>query len=112
MSTAAAPTSIASRQLPLFEGHKVPQARLSFGGALNLNLTSLEDVALVKALGLGAEGTVTFEVDGQDKPLVLGFKCTGRGHRFRKLDEVDSIVSTHRISINDVRDGDEPEDED
>jgi hypothetical protein len=109
MSTATV-TEMQPRQLPLFEGHKVPQARLSFGGSMNLSLTSPEDVALVKALTLGAEGTVTFTLDGHDRPLALGFKCTGRGHRFRKLDEVDSIVSTHRISINDVREGDEDED--
>jgi len=114
MSTAAAVSDIGAGrgQLPMFEGFKVPTARLSFGGALELTLTNPADVALVKALKLGAEATVTIAVDGHERELVLGGKCTARGHKFRKLDESDSIVSTHRLVINDVREGDADGDED
>jgi hypothetical protein len=115
MSTAA-PASVSelsSRQLPMFEGFKVPRARLAFAGGLEMTLTNPEDVALIKALKWGAEATVTIAVDGHDRELVLGAKCVGRSYRFRKMEDSDSAVSVHRIVINDVRDGDEdPEGDD
>lgn len=111
MSTATV-TDLPPRQLkfPRFDGLQVPQARLSFGGALELALTNAEDIALVEALGLGAELTVTLKVDGLDRELTLGARCVGRSHKFRKKEESDSVVGVHRIVINDVRAGDEPED--
>lgn len=99
-------------KLPRFDKYRVPQARLSFGGALELSLTSTEDVELVEALALGATGTVVFSVDGVEREVTLGWRCTGRAHRFRKLDGDEGVVGTHRIVINDVRDGDDdPEDD-
>ncbi len=108
MSTAAVADLNEARQLklPRFEGYTVPTARLSFGGALELKLTSQDDVDLVAALKLGAEATITINVDGHDRELVLGGKVVNRGNKFRKLDESDSVVSTHRLVINDVREGD------
>lgn len=113
MSTAAAPTPIASRQLPLFEGHKVPRARLTFGGALELALTNTDDVALVKALELGAEGTITLAVDGHDREITLGAKCVGRcGARSPRCRRRRACGTGGLIVINDVRDGDDDDPED
>lgn len=109
MSTAPVTPIDEGRQLrlPRFERYRVPQARLAFGGALELTLTNPEDVALVEALALGATGTVTLSVDGIAREVTLGWRCTGRGHRFRKMDGDEGVVGTHRIVINDVVDGDD-----
>lgn len=113
MSTAAATVPRIPRQLslPQFEGYTVPTARLSFGGGLELKLTSEDDLNLAAALKLGAELTVTIAIDDhKGEPLVLGARVTRRGHRFRKVEESDSLVSDYRIVINDVREGDEDDD--
>ncbi|MGE0025672.1 MAG: hypothetical protein AB7O78_01535 [Thermoleophilia bacterium] len=112
MSTAApAPTPIASRQLPMFEGFKVPRARIAFGGALDIALTSPEDIELVQALKLGATLAVTIAIDGHGISKTLDARCVKRSHRFRKEEESESIVSDYRIVINDVRDGDDEGDD-
>lgn len=107
---APAPTSIASRQLPIFEGFRVPRIRVAFGGAWETSLTSSEDMDIAKALKLGADAKVTIEVPGCD-PIVLGGRVQNRGHKFRKVDESEAVVSTVRLVINDARPGDDdPED--
>lgn len=112
MSTASV-SELPPRQLslPKFENYSIPTARLAFKGGLEIKCTSPEDVELVKALRLGAKAKVTLEIDGHDRPMELDARVTARGHRFRKQEESDSLVGTHVITINDVRDGDEPDDE-
>lgn len=113
MATAPVTDISQGRQLslPKFEGYAVPTSRLRFAGALELKLTNPEDIALAKALNLGAEATITIAVDGHERELVLGGRVTSRAHRFRKMEQSDSLVGTHTLTINDLREGDDDEDE-
>ena len=112
MSTATAPTNIASRQLPMFEGFRVPRTRIAFGGAWETSLTSATDIAIANALKLGAEAKVTIEVDGCDEPIVLGGRVQGRSHAFKKDNESEAVLSTVRLVINDTRPGDDEGEDD
>lgn len=113
MATAAATPIEQGKQirLPDFEGYKVPTARFKFAGALELALTSPEDIALAKALSLGKEGTVTLKVEG--KEMTLAARVTSRAHRFRKQEHSDSLVATHTITVNSLagEDEDEPDED-
>lgn len=100
----------AQLRLPRMGKYKVNQGRLAFGGALVLTLTSQEDVELFESTALGATGTVTFSVDGSDREITLGWRSVHEGGGFKKLDGDESVVGRHKLVINDVRDGDEPED--
>ena len=111
MSTAAV-SEIRQLKLPRMGKFKVNQGRLAFGGALVLTLTSQEDVDLFESTGLGATGTVTFTVDGQERTITLGWRSVHEGGGFKKLDGDETVVGRHKIVINDVRDGDEPDGED
>ena len=112
MSTAAVQDIPRQLSLPKFEGYSIPTARITFKGGIELKCTSQEDVELVKALKLGAKAKVTVEIEGPLAPMVLDARVTARGHRYRKQEESDSLVGTHILTINDVRDGDEPDEED
>lgn len=94
-------------KLPTFEGHAIATARIALGGALDLALTSVQDVEMVNALTLGTELTVSVEIPGTDEPIVLSARVTRRGHRLRKIDESEQPVSDYRITVNSVADAED-----
>ncbi len=104
MTTLAAVPDAKPRQLrlPTFEGHSVATARIALGGALDLALTSEQDVEMVKALTLGTELIVTIEIPGSDDPVSLSARVTRRGHRLRKIEESEQVVSDYRVTVNSV----------
>lgn len=101
----------AQLRLPRFGKYKVPQARIAFGGALELALTSPEDIELIEALTLGAEGTVTLAVDGVARTITLGCGTTSETHKFRKTEDRDDVVKVLRLVINGVHEDDDPDGE-
>jgi len=110
MSTATAPRSAAAQlRLPNFEGFRIHTARIAFGGALELSLTNEDDIALVEAMKLGRELTVTLAVDGHEREVVLGGRVTRRAHRFRKEEGDETTVTDYRVTINHQQGEDEGE---
>ena len=109
MTTLAAVPDSKPKQLklPTFEGHSIATARIALGGALDLALTSAQDVEMVNALTLGTELTVSVEIPGADDPIVLSARVTRRGHRLRKIDESEQPVSDYRITVNSVADAED-----
>lgn len=93
-------------RLPKFEGYTIATVRIAFGGALELALTSQDDIALAKALSLGKEVVVTLTVpadgDGDERSLDLSGKCNRRMHRLRKEGESEQPVSDVRIVVNSI----------
>lgn len=53
------------RQLPLFEGHTIEMAKITFAGGVEFGLTAPRDQALVEALRLGKPVEITVECGGQ-----------------------------------------------
>ena len=74
-------TSIKPSQLPLFEGHRVTDNEVSFGGSI-----TLEDLDLVKSMKLNGE----FE-------LVVRGRINTRTHRVKR-DEAGNVVKTTSVS--------------
>lgn len=87
--------------LPRMGRYKIPTVRFAFGGALTMRLTSPEDVALAKALTLGAEGTLYLQVAGRETPVELGFKVVDEGGKLVKDDGSEQAQGRRRIVIGD-----------
>lgn len=98
---ADAPAPTVQLRLPRMGRYKVQTVRFAFGGALQMRLTSEDDVKIAEALTLGAEGTIALRVPGREDPVELGFKVVNEGGKLVNPDGNDQVQGTRRIVIGD-----------